>query len=230
MNRGLQIKPTYDIDDDPNKHKIVRDLVKQVAYSKIKDKYPESKLTINKLKRYAEKKISYDISKSLVSERALTTQTLIDMMKNLMVVTNQMLVDCQEELQDIDRPGHLDLKPHAFEYDVSYWEEGHRRKKNLQRLIDEVKTGSDLNIISVQTKVADPRVLLLKSIEIFQKNMEFLARITGQMQDVAVTVDVSGVVIPTLVQIIVRDTADYPQLQEKLIDDIEEVLTNVKSL
>lgn len=231
MNKKKANKNFYDIDKDKNKDKIIKDLLNQVPYLQIKKKYPESKLTVNKLKRYAEKKICYEISKTMIEERTLTTQVLIDMMKSLMQSTSKMLRACEEELEDSDRPGYFDLSPHACELMCRYkhWDSKSVKKKNLQELLNLVSNELGVDIISIQSKAADPRELLLKSVVVLQKNLEFLAKITGQMQDIAVSIDVTGVVIPTLVQIIVRDTADYPELQEILISDIEKVITDVRA-
>ena len=73
----------------------------------------------------------------------------------------------------------------------------------------------------VQTRRTDTRELILKALNTAQSQLDLMARISGDMKEISVNIDVYGALIPAIVQIIVKDTEACPDIQSRLLMDID---------
>ena len=119
--------------------------------------------------------------------RERTVRTELD---HVFVRVNKMLDACDAWLQDPDDPGKYFLGPRAQEVQIVYIEwrtEGKRRlpmwkKGTLAALLEKI-TGNGIDVERVESRQADPRDLLLKTAGQLTKQVELLAKLTGELDD-----------------------------------------------
>lgn len=228
------------INSRPDRKAIVRDLVKQVPYATIVEKYPG--VTQSQLQTFMKNSFGKEIAEKQLEERDHSAEAFLKEIDKLQGYCQKMLDACDEFLTDPNRPTKYTLAPHAREIDVVYTTEeptnrpgktktvSHRR--SLQELLDKVESGIEMDPVRVTWKVADPRNLILESVKTIDKLLETMARISGQMTDIVAATDVQGVILPLFVQVVMQATLDPAQqpVRTKILEGLEEVIRNADDI
>jgi len=116
---------------------------------------------------------------------------VMDELRRCLERINLLFDACDRWLRDADDPTRYDIGPRAEELRVTYEEErpGERtvkRKATLAELLAEVN-GSDRSpartVTMVETKHADPRELVLKTVARLQPQIELLAKLIGKLDE-----------------------------------------------
>jgi len=219
----------YSVDKHPKKNAIIRDLVNQVPYSQIAVNYG---MTVNSVQRYATQRLRYTAAKAL-AKGDYDGAALLSRVEDTVVYVQKMYDACNEWLQDPDDHSRYNLDPRAYEHDVIYNEVNYtdddkeyrvRKKANLQELLERAMRDNE-EIIKVESKISDPRKLILDTAQTLSKQLELLSKIAGVVKEVAnidVNVSVNTVLASTVVQIIqdeVHDPAIVARIAERLSND-----------
>ena len=216
----------YSVDKHPKKNAIVRDLINQVPYDKIANNYG---LTFSSVQRYATGKLRMSAAKALAKGH-YNGEALLARIEDTIVYVQKMYDACNEWLQDPKDHSKYNLDPRAYEHQVIYnWiitdGEGNdtriRKKANLQELLERAMR-EDEEIIKVESKVADPRNLVLQTAQTLNKQLETLAKIAGVVQEVTqvdVNVNVNTQLVSNVIQIIEREVDD-PELVQRIVEGI----------
>ena len=216
----------YSVDKHPKKNAILRDLVNQVPYSQIAGKYG---MTVNAVQRYATGKLRMSAAKALAKGN-YSGEALLARIEDTIVYVSKMYEACNDWLQDPDDHSKYNLDPRAYEHDVIY-NEVHctdddkeyriRKKANLQELLERAMR-DDEEIIKVESKISDPRKLILDTAQTLNKQLETLAKIAGVVQEVTnvdVNVSVNTVLASNIVQVIQREVED-PEVVKRIVEGI----------
>jgi hypothetical protein len=215
MGGFLGMANAYSVDKHPKKNAIIRDLVNQVPYSQIAVNYG---MTVNSVQRYATQRLRYTAAKAL-AKGDYDGAALLSRVEDTVVYVQKMYDACNEWLQDPDDHSRYNLAPRAYEHDVIYNEVNYtdddkeyrvRKKANLQELLERAMRDNE-EIIKVESKISDPRKLILDTAQTLSKQLELLSKIAGVVKEVAnidVNVSVNTVLASTVVQIIVEDVHD----------------------
>ena len=102
-----------------------------------------------------------------------------------------MLFDaCDAYLRDPDDPGRYEIGPRADDIFVTYWEDlpsgdTIKRKEKLSILLDEIneRNADKFTYEFVEIRHADPRELILKTAARLQSQLEFIAKLVGELND-----------------------------------------------
>lgn len=214
----------YSVDKHPKKNAIIRDLVNQVPYSQIAGYYG---MTVNAVQRYATQKLRISAAKAL-AKGGYSGEALLARIEDTIVYVQKMYDACNDWLQDPDDHSKYNLDPRAYEHDVIYnWvitnQDGNdtriRKKANLQELLERAMR-EDEEIIKVESKISDPRKLILDTAQTLNKQLETLAKIAGVVQEVAnidVNVSINTVLASTVVQVI-KDEIEDPEIVARIIE------------
>lgn len=218
----------------PDRKKIDKEIIRQTPYAEICRKFPG--VTQAMLRKYVSGRLAAELVEKQLEQRDVSAEWYLKEITYLSERCHKLLDACDEYLTDPVNPGKYNLMPRADEIEVAYTEvigtddRGNdiekKDRRSLQELIDWVTGYKDLTPYKVSWKTADPRNLILEATRTINILLETMARITGQMQDVVVSVDVRGVVIPTIVQIITRATADNIPLRQDILTQLQEVVQN----
>ncbi len=216
----------YSVDKHPKKNAIIRDLVNQVPYSQIAGNYG---MTVNSVQRYATQKLRMSAAKALAKGQYDGAQ-LLARIEDTIVYVQKMYDACNDWLQDPEDHSKYNLDPRAYEHQVIYnWvitdadgkDTRIRKKANLQELLERAMR-EDEEIIKVESKVADPRNLVLQTAQTLNKQLETLAKIAGVVQEVTnvdVNVSVNTVLASNIVQVIQREVED-PEVVKRIVEGI----------
>ena len=117
---------------------------------------------------------------------------LADELRGWMTTISKLLRACDEWLTDPDDPDRYDLNPRASELLVHYettvpGPSGRptvvRRKARLSEMLRGVsRVGEGLTITTVESKVADPRKLLLDTTKTLEGHLRLLGELLGKIQ------------------------------------------------
>jgi hypothetical protein len=224
MGGFLTVANAYSVDKHPKKNAIIRDLVNQVPYSQIASNYGMSH---NAVLRYATQKLRMSAAKAL-AKGSYNGEALLARIEDTIVYVQKMYDACNDWLQDPEDHSKYNLDPRAYEHDVIYnWvitdadgkDTRIRKKANLQELLDRAIRDNE-EIIKVESKVADPRNLVLQTAQTLNKQLETLAKIAGVVQEVAnidVNVSINTVLASTVVQII-KDEVDDKEVVARIVE------------
>lgn len=216
----------YSVDKHPKKNAIIRDLVNQVPYTQIAGNYG---MTVNAVQRYATGKLRMNAAKAMAKGQ-YDGVALLARIEDTIVYVQKMYDACNEWLQDPDDHSKYNLDPRAYEHDVIYnWvltnQEGNetriRKKASLQELLERAMR-DDEEIIKVESKISDPRKLILETAQTLNKQLETLAKIAGVVQEVTnvdVNVSVNTQLVGNIVQVIQREVDD-PEVVQRIVEGI----------
>ncbi len=216
----------YSVDKHPKKNAIVRDLVNQVPYSQIAGKYG---MTVNAVQRYATGKLRMSAAKALAKGN-YSGEALLARIEDTIVYVSKMYEACNDWLQDPDDHSRYNLDPRAYEHDVIYNEVNYddddkeyriRKKANLQELLERAMRDNE-EIIKVESKISDPRKLILDTAQTLNKQLETLAKIAGVVQEVTnvdVNINMNTHLASNVIQIIQREVDD-PAVVQRIVEGL----------
>jgi len=204
------------IENHPDKQKIIRDLIHQKPLRDIAQKYKVSKSTVN---RYLHDKL-VEKAATVESQQKKRDGDYILRILDTVLERMQMLYDaCHEYLLDPEDPQKYYLGPHAHELYVIYYEGEQKKKIRLDLLLED--KGKSMEGYEV-AHIADPRVLIIKTSESIARQLELLSEIYGL---IVKQVTINNVEHWTDVKaLILRETARYPQVQEKIVEGLKKIL------
>lgn len=216
----------YSVDKHPKKNAIIRELINQVPYDKIANNYG---LTFSSVQRYATQKLRMSAAKAL-AKGSYNGEALLARIEDTIVYVQKMYDACNDWLQDPDDHSRYNLDPRAYEHDVIYSQiemddNGKyvtvRCKDSLQELLDRAMH-DDEKIIKVESKITDPRRLILETAQTLNKQLETLAKIAGVVQEVTnvdVNINMNTHLASNVIQIIQREVDD-PAVVQRIVEGL----------
>ena len=216
----------YSVDKHPKKNAIIRELINQVPYDKIANNYG---LTFSSVQRYATQKLRMSAAKAL-AKGSYNGEALLARIEDTIVYVQKMYDACNDWLQDPEDNSRYNLDPRAYEHEIIYnWvltnqdgdERRIRKKANLQELLERAMR-EDEEIIKVESKVADPRNLVLQTAQTLNKQLETLAKIAGVVQEVTnvdVNINMNTHLASNVIQIIQREVDD-PAVVQRIVEGL----------
>lgn len=217
----------YRVDTHPKKNAIIRDIINQIPYTQIAENYG---MSANSVHRYASQKLRMHAAKAL-KKGMYDGAALLARIEDTIVYVQKMYEACDKWLQDPEDHSQYDLNPRAYEHQVIYnlvitdsegKETRIRKKDDLQGLLERAMRDNE-EIIKVESKISDPRKLILDTAQTLNKQLETLAKIVGVVQDVTkvdVNVTFNKQIVSNVIKIIEKEAADQPELMQRLIEGI----------
>lgn len=207
------------INSHPRKKEIIEDLINQVSYRHIQEKYNLSSLDV--IKNFTKAHLK-EIAKAKAEDREILVKKWQARLDKTNQMLDKMMKACDEWLRDPDYKSKYTLDYRADEIKVIYFDEnsGRTKRASLQSLI---QIGCDYKVDVPKT---DNRILTLKCLELAMKDTELIAKLTGDLKELAVVADTSGVVIPKLISEIQDELEGEPEIQQRVIKRILEVVND----
>ncbi len=226
MGGVLTLANVYRVDQHPKKKAIVRALINQESYTKIATDY---ELTESAVKRYAYGRLRNDAAKALAKGQ-YNGEALLARIEDTIVYVHKMYEACNDWLEDPDDKSRYNLDPRAYEHQVIYnkivpgddKDIRIRKKDSLQELLDRA-IKDDEEVIKVETRISDPRKLILDTAQTLNKQLDSLAKIVGVVQEVTnvdVNISFNKQIISNVIKIIEKEASDQPELMQRLIEGI----------
>lgn len=108
--------------------------------------------------------------------------------RRLLCRINLLFDACDRWLRDPENPDQYSIDPRGEDINVIVWEDGGGRgqrvmkKRKMSYLLDKLEQGG-IAVERWETKHADPRELVLKTADSLKGQMEFLAKLEGQLNE-----------------------------------------------
>jgi hypothetical protein len=227
MGGILGMANAFSVNKHPKKKAIIRALINQEPYNKIANDYG---LTESAVKRYAYRQLRKDAANALVNG-GYGGAALLERIEETIVYVQKIYDACNEWLEDVDDPSKYNIDPRAHEHQVIYnlilddsdgKETRIRKKANLQELLNRAMR-DDEEIIKVESKISDPRKLILDTAQTLNKQLDSLAKIAGLVQEVTnvdINITQNNSIVTNVVKVIERETADQPELMQRLVEGV----------
>ncbi|ADK81900.1 hypothetical protein [Sediminispirochaeta smaragdinae] len=219
------------IETHPQRHEIEQMLLNKVPVSHISEQFGVSRGAIARFRDSFEgsfkaiaTKRSELLTKSVddleeFQEDLRGAESIWNTLKRITQRAWMVLDACHAYLQDPDDPGKYDLGPRGEDITVvltEYDDEGklQKEKRKLSDVIAEIE-GTGKNVAEINYKIADPRKLILDTANTLNKQLELIARLQGELQDVTVNITQTSEwkeIQTTILQV----TKDYPEVREKI--------------
>jgi len=149
-----------------------------------------------------------------------------------MATIGKLLRACDAWLTDPDDPDRYDLNPRAHEVRVQYETREmtprgqliiHRRKALLSELVERVEAGQEgLAITLIESKIADPRKLILDTTKTLEGHLRLVAEIAGKVQTQGTTTFLLSLEWVALRSRMLVALVPYPAARLALADALED--------
>lgn len=215
------------LDDHPQRDQIIKDILAQKTYNEIKKKYGLN--SVNVIKTFVANRLVYPAAQASKREQEDSRDFLMGKLDEIQDYLTKLINACDEWLTDPNDKDKYFLGDRADELTVVWLEEQAngkiaKKRDTLQHLLDvSLNTERGKALQYVQTGRTDTRKLMLESLRVAQQQIELIAKITGEMHEITMSVDVYGIVLPTVVSIINKATESNPGIQKKIYEGLAEI-------
>ena len=215
------------IDEHPSKEQIVKDILAQKSYGEIKKKYNLNSVQV--LKTFVSNRLVYPAAQASEKVKQDSREIIMGRLDEIQGYLSKLIKACDEWLADPDDKDRYYLGDRADELTVVWLEERAKgklvkKRDSLQHLLDialDTERGKALQY--VQTGRTDTRKLLLEALRVAQQQVELIAKITGEMHEITMSVDVYGVVLPHIIAVINSATEGRPDIQRRIYEGLAEI-------
>lgn len=173
---------------------IEQELVQGLPLRNIAKRYETSPATLS---RHRDRCLAPPIEEARVIASEPRERSVRGELDHLFVRIHKLFDACDAWLRDPSDAGRYELGPRADELQVTYTEwipAGDRmvplrKKETLARLLERLEA-KGLDVERVESKHADPRQLVLSTAAQLSKQIELLAKLTGELDDRNITVNI----------------------------------------
>ena len=224
------------IEQEGHREEILKMVIDNVPYKDIASKFGYSKDTVA---RYVKDKLKREAAIERSKNRKKLTADFSKTMDYLQSLNEKVIEACKEWLQK-PHSTKFTLEPRAEEISVIYKLRQYDKATDTYKetreeaplseiiaMIEEEKIsdcGSSVEKRKVSTlrwKIADPRKLIINALAEGRSQIELIAKVTGELNELADKTDIYGTVIPLIVKAIIDETRGNKDLRQKLIAAIE---------
>ena len=225
------------IDKEGHREEILQMVIDGVPYAQIAARYGYSKDTVGK---YVRERLMRDIAIGHSKHRQKLTADFMKTMEHLQKKMELFMDACDDWMRKPHSTKYT-LEPRADELSVVYTERyvdgkgmvcSRREESTLQELLDRTMKAlpSDgdedapapaREVVDVRYLRMDPRSMTLSALAEARKQTELIAKVTGDLKEIASTADIYGVVVPAIVAAITESTADMPDVRRRIVEALE---------
>lgn len=213
-----------EIDQHPQKDRIIKALIRRESYRKIKERFGCSQAALS---RYLNTKLRARVTKVRERMELGDGKTVLVLLEEIRAPMQKLLESCEKYLQDPENPDLYDLGPRDDDIMVNCAErdeEGRitgRRKVRLSKLLQFAgKMGVEVE--HLQWRIADPRALIIKVAAEIRGQLELIGKLVGDIEPAQVSISTHPDFIE-LQQIILQVTADQPEMAEMIAQRIDQM-------
>lgn len=207
----------YKIDSHPQKMQIERDIINGVSDRDIATHYDS--LTQSSVSRYRRDRMPEMMRRADLE----TTEGIIRRINEYLDDVDHLYKSVKEFLDDPNVPGKMDFTPHASEvymtYETTDPDSGkrYRKKELIQDILDKLEPTP----LKLTLGIQDPRVTMLKTAEVLNRQLELMAKVKGLITENTVVVNDNSTVTE-IIAIARNALRDYPEALEAFTEALLE--------
>lgn len=196
--------PRCSICSHPKRAEIDKALISGMSLRNVSERFGTSGTTLHRHKNAhlakqierAERQIESQTERAVIAQEERRDAEALDVhteLRRIFLRLNKMADACDAWLTDPDNPDVYDLNPRAHEVKVTYEVEigedrnGNpimkRKKDDLATLIRMIEQGGIGNVTMVESKIGDPRQLIINTANALKPSVELLAKLVGKIDD-----------------------------------------------
>lgn len=209
----------YKIEHHPQRKLIERDILNGVPDNVIADNYGH--MSRQGVARYKRERMPEIMRHADLQ----TTEGIIRRINEYLDDVDELYKSVKEYLEDPNNPGKMDFTPHADEIYMTYEDideatgKKFRKKDTIQAVLDRCEPQA----LKLSLGIQDPRVTMLKTAEVLNKQLELMSRVKGLINEqtvVNVNQDISTV--SEVIAIARRSLRPYPEALEAFVTALME--------
>ncbi len=207
----------YKIENHPQRKNIERDIVNGVPDSRIASNYVG--ISDNTVRRYRTRKMP----QILRHEETRRAEGLLDRISEYLDNIDELFSATREWLADPDDPTKMCFAPHAEELLVVYTDMDSDRPKTRKAPLSELLKKTSVYVDGISFMGQDPRVTMIKTAEVLNKQLELLCRTQGLIQaqtNIDVNVNATTGNLDDIVAIARRALAPYPEALQAFVSEL----------
>ena len=207
----------YKIDSHPQKMQIERDIINGVSDRDIATHYDS--LTQSSVSRYRRDRMPEMMRRADLE----TTEGIIRRINEYLDDVEHLYKSVKEFLDDPNVPGKMDFTPHASEVYMTYETidpdsgKRYRKKELIQDILDKLEPTP----LKLTLGIQDPRVTMLKTAEVLNRQLELMAKVKGLITENTVVVNDNSTVTE-IIAIARNALRDYPEALEAFTEALLE--------
>lgn len=207
----------YKIDSHPQKMQIERDIINGVSDRDIATHYDS--LTQSSVSRYRRDRMPEMMRRADLE----TTEGIIRRINEYLDDVDHLYKSVKEFLDDPNVPGKMDFTPHASEVYMTYETidpdsgKRYRKKELIQDILDKLEPTP----LKLTLGIQDPRVTMLKTAEVLNRQLELMAKVKGLITENTVVVNDNSTVTE-IIAIARNALRDYPEALEAFTEALLE--------
>lgn len=188
----------------PNRAEIDKALIAGESFRTIAGRFGTSRTSLGRHRdahlaqqiERAERQFVAKVEQAVIKQEERRDAEALDVhaeLRRIFLRLNKMADACDAWLTDPDNPDVYDLNPRAHEVKVTYEVEigedrngnpiKQRKKDTLASLIRQVEQGGVGNVTMVESKIGDPRQLIINTANALKPSVELLAKLVGKIDD-----------------------------------------------
>ncbi len=206
----------YSVEIHPQKTAIEKDILNGMSNNAIAEKY--TFLTKASVNRYRNERML----EMLRHAQLETVDGLVGRINEYLDTVEDLRSSIISVLEDPERPGHICYYPRAEEIKVKYYDKETQKYavSKLQSLLDQTEKDRGYTIKGAYVEGQDPRVTLLKTADVLNRQLELLSKAKGYITEennVTINAGVSGGV-EDIADIARESLASYPEALEAFVN------------
>lgn len=206
----------YSVELHPQKTAIERDILQGIPNASIAKKYEN--LNTENVRRYRNERMS----EMLRHAQLETVDGLVGRINEYMDTVEDLKSSIITVLEDPERPGHICYYPRAEEIKVKYYDKETQKSHiaKLQSLLDQTEKGGGYTVKGAYVEGQDPRITLLKTAEVLNRQLELLSKARGYITEdnnITINAGASGTV-EDIANIAREALAPYPEALDAFVN------------
>lgn len=206
----------YSVEIHPRKTAIEKDILKGESNVAIARKY--SNMNVSCVRRYREERMPQILRHAQLD----TVEGLIGRINEYMDTVEDLKASIISVLDNPENPGHICYYPRAEEIKVKYYDKESQKYSvsTLQTLINQTEHNRGYTIKGAYVEGQDPRVTLLKTADVLNRQLELLCKAKGYITEdnnITINTEASGNV-EDIVNIARTALAPYPEASEAFVN------------
>lgn len=206
----------YSVEIHPQKAAIEKDILSGMTNNAIAKKY--ASISHESVRHYKEERMPQILRHAQLE----TVDGLIGRINEYMDTVEALRDAIVAVLEDPDNPGHLCYYPKADEIKVKYYDEKTEKYavKKLQDLLQDAGRKKDVAITGAYIEGSDPRLTLLKTSDVLNRQLELLCKAKGYITEennITISAEASGTV-EDIANIAREALAPYPEALEAFVN------------
>ena len=197
------------------------------SYAAIAKKYG---LTQKMMQRFVRTQLQESLARSLAFDEPERLEAYQDRVTKVQAFLDKIIESCDRYLADPEDPSRYTMMPRADEIKVIWYDEA-TKSNHLDFLDDLLRDLREGGIDPVRVKIVAPDryKIMLEALKVAKDAAYDAFQVMQTVKEVKDSADITGVIVPTITNLMLDATVDAPIVRERLMHGMEMLLMQIKT-